>query len=148
MAYSGTNSYRDTAITLIKDALILCGGLEENETPSDEQLAHSMRTLNRLVKAWSVKGLKVWTQNQETLTLVQAQSSYNIGPTGTDKVTEEPIDVSNVRVQVSTSEIYLNELTREEYMRITDKTAQGTPVQYYWDRQLDNRDLYLSLIHI
>ncbi len=113
MAVSGSNDYNQTALEIIKDALILCGGLEDDETPTAEQKSHALRALNRMVKAWSVKGLKAWCYNEVSLTLVTSQASYSIGPTGTDLVTERPLSVTNVRKVVTGTE----ETTNKNHVR-------------------------------
>lgn len=144
MAVSGSNDFDQTEETIIKDALILCGGLEDDETPTDEQKTYARRALNRMVKAWSVKGLKAWCWNEVTLTLVTSQISYSIGPTGTDLVTERPIEIRNVRkIVTGTEETPIRIISRSEYMEQPSKDNDSEPVAVFYDPQLTNGVLYV-----
>lgn len=144
MAVSGSNNFNQTEQEIIRDALILCGGLEDDETPTAEQSTHARRALNRMVKAWSKKGLKAWCNNEVSLTLVASQASYSIGPTGADLVTERPLSVTNVRkVVTGTEETPVRIMSRSEYMEQTSKDTDSEPVAVYYDPQLDNGVLYV-----
>lgn len=137
-----STDFNQTAQTIIKDALILCGGLEDDENVDDDQLAHAMRTLNRMVKAWSKKGLKAWKWTEETLPLVTGQNSYTIGPTG-DLVTERPLTLVNPRKIISGDETPIRIFSRQEYMDQPSKNTTGEPVAVYYDPQLGNGVLYV-----
>lgn len=143
MPVSGSNDFEQTEESIIKDALILCGGLEDDETPSDAQKSYARRALNRMVKAWSVKGLKAWCWNEVTLTLVVSQQSYSIGPSGADLVTERPIKIANVRKVVSGDETPVRIISRQEYMDQPGKDDTGETVAVYYDPQLTNGVLYV-----
>jgi hypothetical protein len=142
MTVSGSNDFSQTTYTIIQDALILCNGLEDDEPVPPEQLTHSMRALNRMVKAWSVRGLKAWCYREEVLPMVTGQNSYTIGPTG-DLVTERPISVTNVRKVTDGDETPVRMFARQEYMDQPSKTTLGEPVAVYYDPQLDNGVLYV-----
>lgn len=137
-----STDYNQTAQTLIKDALILCGGLEDNADPDANQLQHAMRALNRLVKAWSKKGLKAWCFREETLPLIAGQQSYTVGPTG-DLVTERPLLLLNPRKIIAGDETPIRMFSRQEYMDQPNKDSQGEPVAVYYDPQLTNGVIYI-----
>lgn len=144
MAVSGSNDFTQTENTIIKDALILCGGLEDDEEPESSQRSHARRALNRMVKAWSKRGLKAWTWNEETLTLVASQISYTIGPTATDLVTERPLSIRNVRkITTDTDETPIRVISRSEYMEQPSKDSESEPVAVFYDPRLDNGLLYV-----
>lgn len=142
MAVSGSNDFEQQESTIIKDALIDCGGLEDDETPTSEQTEHTRRLLNRLCKAWSVKGLKAWCWNEVTLTLVAGTNSYTIGPSG-DLTTERPLLVKNPRRVISSEETPIRIVSRQEYFEQPGKDDQGKPVMIYYDPQLTNGVLYV-----
>lgn len=142
MTVSSSNDFDQSAANIIKDALILCGGLSDSESPSGEQTAHAMRALNRMVKAWSVKGLKAWCWNESTLTLVISQKSYTIGPTG-NLVAERPLAIANARRVVSGIETPITISSRQEYMDQSSKADTGKPVFVYYDPQLTNGVMYV-----
>lgn len=137
-----STDFNQTAQTLIKDALLLCGGLEDDQNPDADQLQHSMRALNRMVKAWSKKGLKAWKWREEILPLVTGQNSYTIGPTG-DLVTDRPLSIVNYRKVIEGDETPMREFSRQEYMDQPSKDTEGEPIAAYYDPQLNNGVLYI-----
>lgn len=133
-----------TAMLIIRDALILCGGLEDDENPAAGQLSHAIRTLNNMVKAFSRKGLKAWKWQEKSLTLVADQASYVIGPTGADYITEYPLTIANVRrAEVGLDDYPVEIISKAEYYDLVDKTSTGEPLQVYYDQQLKNGRLYV-----
>lgn len=142
MAVSGSNDFEQTEETIIRDALILIGGLEDDETPSDAQKSYARRALNRLGKAWSARGLKAWCWNEVSLTCVASQSSYTIGPSG-DLVSERPARVANIRKSISGTETPIRQYSRSEYMNQPSKSSTGEPVAVYYDPQLTNGVMYV-----
>lgn len=144
MPFSNSNDFDQTEQTIIQDALVLCGGLEDDELPSPEQQVYARRSLNRMIKAWSRKGLKAWCWNEVTLNLVASQASYSIGPTGTDLVTERPLSVRNVRkIITGTEETPVRIMSRAEYMNQPSKDSDGEPVAVFYDPSLTNGTLYV-----
>ena len=67
-----------TTIEIIKDALILIGGIEDEGTPTSSQEDYAKRALNRMTKAWSVKGLKIWLEQEHTLPLIASTATYTL----------------------------------------------------------------------
>ena len=51
MATSGSVDFSMTTIEIIKDALILIGGIEDVGTPTSAQEDYAKRALNRMTKA-------------------------------------------------------------------------------------------------
>lgn len=142
MAFSNSNDFDQNAQTIIKDALVLVGGLEDNEEPSNEQLVFCLRTLNRLCKSWSKRGLRAWCWSEITLSLVTSQQSYTIGPSG-DLVTERPLEIRNIRKIISGDETPIRTFSRQEYMDQPSKDTTGEPIAVYYDPQLTNGVLYV-----
>jgi hypothetical protein len=143
MATSGSVNFDQSATELIKDALILIGGIEIDETPTDEPLQYAMRTLNRMCKAWSNKGLKVWVWKEAELPLEIGQASYTLGPAG-DLVINRPLEIANARRLVDSIETPIAIRSRNEYMNQPEKdTSSGEPVYVYYDPQLVRGVLYV-----
>ena len=87
MATSGSVDYSTSRDTLIEDALLDAGIIEENEEASATTIAHAARKLNSIVKQWMgtadfAPGLKVWSRSRATVFLQKDQGSYSLGPTG------------------------------------------------------------------
>jgi hypothetical protein len=143
MTTSGSVNYDESATQIIKDALILVGGLEDDETPTADQEQYAMRMLNRLVKAWSRKGLKAWVWKEITLNLVASQTSYTLGPATADLVTNRPVEIANARRVVDSVETEIQIRSRNEYMNQPSKDSEGKPVYVYYDPQLTRGVLYV-----
>lgn len=143
MTTSGSVNYDESAITIIKDALILVGGLEDDESPTADQEQYAMRMLNRLVKAWSRRGLKAWVWKEGTLNLVVSQQSYTLGPATADLVINRPVEIANARRVVDGVETEIQIRSRNEYMNQPSKDSEGEPVYIYYDPQLVRGVLYV-----
>lgn len=142
MAYSDSTDFGQTAKTIIRDALILCGGLEDDEQPTGEQEAFALRALNRLCKSWSVKGLKAWCWDEATLPLVASTASYTIGPGATLDI-DRPLRIENVRKVVNSDETPVRIASRQEYMDQPSKDSEGEPVMVFYDPKLDEGVMYI-----
>ncbi len=143
MAFSGSNDFNQSTLEIIKDALILIGGIEDEEVPSAAQQVYGRRALNRMVKAWSAKGLKAWCWNEVSIVTVADQDSYEFGPTAPLLVTNHAIEVANVRkVVTGWDETPIRSLSRAEYMNLP-KQSTGQPTAVYHQRRIDNGDLFV-----
>lgn len=83
-----TIDFNQTANEIINDALIICGAIEEGESPDAAGTAYALRQLNRMVKSWTVDHVHLWKQDEGVLFLAKGQSLYQIG-TGGDHVTTD-----------------------------------------------------------
>lgn len=142
MSTSGSIDFDQSATEIIKDALILIGGIADDATPTDSQLSYSMRALNRMAKAWSVKGLKVWQWREATLPLVVAKQSYTLGAGG-NLVINRPLEIENARRVVDGVETEIRIASRNEYMDQPSKDSPGKPVFVYFDSQMTQSKLYV-----
>lgn len=137
MPTSGSVNFNVTGVDVIKDALILIGGIEDEGTPGAAQSAYALRMLNVLVKAWSAKGLKAWLEQTYTLDLVSGTASYTLS------AINRPLRIYDVRKVVDSVETPVRLVTRNEYMEQPSKDATGKPVFVYYDSQLSNGVLYV-----
>jgi hypothetical protein len=142
MATSGSFDFTQTRNEIIKDALILVNGIEDDETPSSFQTDYANRMLNRMIKSWMKEGLKLWVTKQGELDLGKGQSSYTLGSTG-DYTINRPLMCENFRRKVDGVETPVRKVGRQTYMRQTNKSSEGKPVMAYYDPQLTNGVLYL-----
>lgn len=144
MATSNSTNFDQPATEIIKDALILISGIEDDETPTDNQLQYAMRHLNRMAKAWSVKGMKVWQWQEATLPLVVGQEEYEIGPTGADLVIPKPLAIANGRRLQNGIETPIDIKSRNEYMNQTNKAgAPSYPSYIYFQPGIENAEIYV-----
>lgn len=143
MPASGSVDFSSTCIELIKDALVMVGGIEDEGTPSAEQYSYSKRILNRMVKAWSVRGLKAWKWEEAELQLVPGINQYFIGPAG-DLVINRPLEVANPRRVVDLdNEVEIRIESRSVFMNQPSKDSEGKAVYIYYDPQMTQGELWV-----
>ena len=70
-----------------------------------------------------------------SITLTTA-TSYSMTPA-------RPVQIQNVNFRRSGIDLPMIELNRQEYDRLPNKSATGTPTQYYYDRQKEAGTLYV-----
>lgn len=78
-----TFNHSVTANNIIRDALLLCGGIGENETASGQAVTDALRSLNNMVKGWQTLG-PLWRRSEVTVFLNPSQASYLLGSATTD----------------------------------------------------------------
>lgn len=126
MATSGTTTFDLSIDDLVEEAFERCG----MRATSGYQLSSARRSLNLLFLDWANRGLNLWTIEQATYSLTQ----------GTNEIA---LDVSVVNVleavirDPSTSpstDIYIERISREDWLNVPDKTTQARPAQFYVQR--------------
>ena len=134
MASSGTTSFNITIDEVIEEAYERCGV----RTNSGNDIRSARRSLNLLFSEWGNRGINLWKVKSKTETLVNGQVTYNT-PSDCNDVLEAVVTVSGGTQQS------LTKISRSEYIAIPNKTATGTPSQYYVDRQITPTiSLYLA----
>lgn len=98
-------------------------------------------TLNLMLKAWQAKGVLSWTMAEGSLTLVQGQAAYVFGSGG--DVATVPMDIRSARIVRASIDTPMLPLSRERYLDLPNKTTQGFPTQFYYDRQRASGTLYV-----
>ena len=84
MTVSNSINFTVNAKEIITEALEQLGVLGEGESPTDEQLRSSMRTLNMMTKTWQADGLNLFAVKETFLFLRQNQRSYDLAATTAD----------------------------------------------------------------
>lgn len=88
MTSSGSVDFTQTRSEIVNDALVLCGAIEQGESPSAEDGASAVRQLNRMVKAWQADGVHLWSRREAYLFCSKSQGRYKLGPNSTDHAAE------------------------------------------------------------
>tara|TARA_R100001015_G_C4562017_1_gene121687 strand:- start:322 stop:861 length:540 start_codon:yes stop_codon:yes gene_type:complete len=78
---------------------------------------------------WANRGLNLWTVKQATQALIAGTSAYTL-------TADTVVDVLEVTLRRGSTDYELGRLSRGEYSTIPNKTTQGRPSQYYFDRQI------------
>lgn len=93
-------------------------------------LTSARRSLNLLFLDWANRGLNLWTIEQATYTLTQGVNEISL-PTDTVNVLEAIIRQNSQGVN---SDVYIERISREDYLNVPDKTSESRPAQFYVQR--------------
>lgn len=133
MATSGSVDFSLTAREIIAEAFKVAKIVSGGETPTATEMADAETTLNLMLKTWSAKE-HLWIRTEGTQALSASTASYAI--TGARRML-------SVRRRTSSIDTPMNELSREEYYDLPNKSGTGTPVSWYFDPQRSTRTLYI-----
>lgn len=134
MATSGTRDSAFTVTQIVTDALKQIQVGVGGETLEAEYLAEGITTLKLMARAWSIKGVRLWLHETQSVTLVAGTSSYAI--------TKRPLEVYQAYRRVGDQDTPIRLVTKEEYTRFPDKTAEGAPFAAWIDRQRESTTAY------
>jgi hypothetical protein len=131
-----------TALDIITDALTSIGAIDPIEALTADESAHGLRLLNEMLESWSNEQLAVYQILQENFALTSGVASYTVGSGATFNTTR-PLNVLSGFIRDSGIDYPLRILNREEYDRITDKTASYQPEYLYYQPSVANGIIYL-----
>ena len=125
MATSGSRDFNLDVGEIIEEAYERCG--LEVRTGYDARTAR--RSLNLMFADWANRGLNLWTVKQGTITLTAGQAQ--------ETLTADVVDILEVTLRRSGTDYEVERISRGEYATLPNKTTQGRPSQFYFDRQID-----------
>jgi hypothetical protein len=126
MSTSGTTSFDLAIDDIVEEAFERCG----IRAQSGYQLNSARRSLNLLFLDWANRGLNLWTIEQATYPLTQGVNEIFL-PVDTVNVLEAIIRQNNQGIN---TDVYLQRISREEWLNVPDKTSQARPAQFYVQR--------------
>jgi hypothetical protein len=124
MATSGSRDFNLDVGEIIEEAYERCG--LEVRTGYDAKTAR--RSLNLMFADWANRGLNLWTVKQGTITLTTAQAQ--------ETLTADVVDILEVTLRRDGTDYEVERISRGEYATLPNKTTQGRPSQFYFDRQI------------
>jgi hypothetical protein len=128
MATSGSTDFNLDASDIIEEAYERCG--LEVRTGYDARTAR--RSLNLMFSDWANRGVNLWTVRQGTLTLVPGTATYN-----EDNGLEAGMsDILEVALRRDNTDFEVDRISRGEYLNVPNKTTEGRPSQFYFNRQI------------
>ena len=125
MTTSGSRDFNMDVGEIIEEAYERCG--LEVRTGYDARTAR--RSLNIMFAEWANRGLNLWTVNEGTITLTQGQAQ--------ETLTSDVVDVLEMVLRRDNTDYEIERISRGEYLTLPNKTTQGRPSQFYFDRQID-----------
>ena len=125
MTTSGSRDFNLDVGEIIEEAFERCG--QEVRTGYDARTAR--RSLNLMFADWANRGLNLWTVKQGSITLTQGQAQETLGA--------DVVDILEVVVRRDGTDYEIDRIGRGEYLTMPNKTTQGRPSQFYFDRQIE-----------
>ena len=124
MTVSGSRDFNLDVGEIIEEAYERCG--IEVRTGYDARTAR--RSLNLMFADWANRGINMWTVKSETVTLTQGTSAVTLAA--------DVVDVLEIVLRRDGTDFEITRISRGEYVTLPDKTTQGRPSQFYFDRQI------------
>lgn len=124
MTTSGSRDFNLDVGEIIEEAYERCG--LEVRTGYDARTAR--RSLNLMFADWANRGLNLWTVTQTTQALTQGTSTYTLSA--------DVVDILEMVLRRDGTDYEVERISRGEYLTFPNKTAQGRPSQFYFDRQI------------
>jgi hypothetical protein len=122
----------------MKDA----GLLAEGDDPTPEQFAEHLGRLQDMVNVWQTKGIKLWLQLDQAITLTAGLATYTFGPAGTTVMTKPTRIIDDgYYLDANSNRRPIRLISRNEYNLLSNPTTQG-PINSYW---VDKQQTQLSV---
>ena len=131
MSTSGTYNFSMDIDEVIQEALEMIGG--EQTLGNDPKSAR--RSINLLLQDWQNRGILLWSTNTTVVDVSASVTVYSLS--------SNMVDAMEVVVNLSATDIQLDRLSMEEYLKIPRKSQTGRPTQYAIRRGRSNPELYL-----
>jgi hypothetical protein len=125
MTTSGSRAFNLDVGEVIEEAYERCG--LEVRTGYDAKTAR--RSLNLMFADWANRGLNLWTVAQGTTDLVQGTSTYTLA--------SDVVDMLEMVLRRDGTDFDVERISRGQYLTFPNKTDQGRPSQFYFNRQID-----------
>lgn len=130
MATSGTYSFSMDIDEVIQEATEMIGG----EITLGEEPRSARRSINLLLQDWQNRGIQLWTVGATAVTVTTSTTAYSLADHNIDILEA----VINVQSGDSSTDLQLNRISMEEYLKIPRKTQTGRSSQYAVRRDRDN----------
>ena len=117
---------------------------------SGYQLKSARRSLNILFQEWANRGLHYWEVGNNSITLVDGQSTYTMYRSTADGTSDATAvygvdDILEASYRNSNIDTPLTKINRSQYQALSNKTSTGTPTQYFVQRFIDKVTITLYL---
>lgn len=137
-----TPAYFPTADRLIRMAYEDAGLLETGNDPSSEQIAGGIQRINDLINLWQTQGLKLWTYEDVSVTLVQGQGTYSFMPSGDVNMTKPLRGLQAYYLESGGNRIPLTVLSWDDYMRLSQINQEGGINSYFVNKLYDRLEVF------
>lgn len=138
MTVSTSRTNNPDITTIIRDAFMGCGILNEHQELSPAQATRGRAILEKLVDHLQVEGVAARTRPFETLALASGTRDYDLSTSTLDVEGDGAfIDASVADIEAASGETPVIAMTTQEWQGLTSKDATGRPMRYWVDRTGD-----------
>lgn len=141
-----------TAGYIIREAMTEAGKLAKGDDPDPEDIAGWLNRLGDMANLWMTQGIKLFTWQDTTITLVQTVAQYQIGPQAVNTPAQpalvQPLPMmieSAYYIDSSFNQRPLYSISWDEWTRLSNRSNLGPPNSYFVDRQATVLNLWLWL---
>jgi len=131
MATSGLYNFSLDIDEIIQEASEMIGG----EAVLGEEPKSARRSINLLLQDWQNRGVLLWTADTTIVSLTTSVTAYSL--------TSATVDILEAVVNRDDTDIGLERISMEEYLKIPRKSQVGRPTQYAVRRGSVNPTVYL-----
>lgn len=144
MATSGSTNFRVNRIQVIDASLRVLGVLRSGDSSNGTQMeTDASEALNLMLKAWQNLGIQLWTRKQQTVAFTTGTSNTNFKTPGGGVNVATPLRVVSAYRKDTSSDVEMSSLSRDEYDRLSNKSSNGTPTQFFYDYRDTVGDFYI-----
>ena len=118
MTTSGTHNFSMDIDEVIQEASEMIGG----EQTLGNQAASARRSINLLLQDWQNRGILLWTADTTAVSIAASVSTF--------AMSSSTIDIVETVLNRDNTDLQLERITMEEYLKIPNKSQTGRPMQY------------------
>ena len=131
MSTSGTYNFSMDIDEVIQEAMEMIGG----EPTLGHEPKSARRSINLLLSDWQNRDIMLWTAETSTVTVTASVTTYALASSS--------IDVLEAVVNRDNTDIQLERISMQEFLKIPNKKQTGRPTQYAVRHERDNPEIYL-----
>jgi hypothetical protein len=131
MSTSGTYDFSMDIDEVIQEAMEMIGG----EPTLGHEPKSARRSINLLLSDWQNRDIMLWTAETSVFTVAVSTTAYALAGSS--------IDVLEAVVSRDNTDIQLERISMQEYLKIPNKKQTGRPTQYAVRHERDNPEVYL-----
>jgi len=131
MSTSGTYNFSMDIDEVIQEAMEMIGG----EQTLGHEPKSARRSINLLLQDWQNRGILLWTAGTTVVSVSTSVTAYAL--------TSSTVDITEAVLNRDNTDLQLERISMEEYLKIPRKSQKGRPTQYAIRRDRANPTLYL-----
>jgi hypothetical protein len=141
-----TQPNNNTPISIINDAYLDAGLIQEGEPAKSDKLVVGMRKLQDIINLWQTEGLKLWLNVDTEVPLVSGKGTYSLSPTG-DIAMDKPLRVIQAYYRDQNGiRRPLTPLSWDDYIRLSQINQMGQINSYFVNKKQLELSVFFWLV--